>query len=134
MCHIDLAAGARVKPPTKKPTADDVDEDDDSDDDEAKGRRASAMEFEDVGGVVPDDDDEEEAEVAEVSAHPVRDHHGALALVFQREHFQKLRMQTRLTKEDKQLLQFDAVYGAIAREHLALAAAPRRTDRRQVRG
>ena len=73
MCHIDLAAEARVKPSTKKPTADAVDEDDGSDDDEAKERRAAAMEFEDVGGVVPDDDDDEEAEVTEVSAHPVRE-------------------------------------------------------------
>jgi len=101
LCHIDLAAEARVKPSVKKPTADVVDEDDDSDDDAAKKRRVATLEFEDIGGVAPDDDEDGEAEVTEVSAHPVRDHHDALALVFQREHFDKLRLKTRLSTDDK---------------------------------
>ena len=80
LCHIDLAAEARVKLTSKKPTAVAVDEDDDSGDDASK-RWKAPIEFEDLGGVVSDDADDEKVAVTEVSAHPLPDPYAAASLL-----------------------------------------------------
>ena len=47
--HVDLAAEARVKVPTKKPDVE-VDEDSDSDSEEKRQKKQSMIELVDVGG------------------------------------------------------------------------------------
>ena len=122
--HLDLAAEARVKPPTKKKDDAEVDEDTDGETEAADRKKRNAVELVDMGGGGDDDieHDVEDVPFSEVSSFPVHDHQRVIGFALQQGDLQTLQSKRRLSYSDKQLKGLDRAYGAMLKQNFAKPA------------
>ena len=119
LSHIELAAEARVRAPTKTLTADTVDEDYDSDVD---AKKQTNVELVDLGGGADDDAEDfaEDVGADEVSRFPIYDHQVAIDIALQRRALQQSLFKARLSHEDRTVRKLDAAYGGMLQGSFAL--------------
>ena len=121
VAHIELAAEARIKPPTKKKDDAEVDEDTESEAEAADHNRRRVVELVDVGGGGDDDvqEDTEDVPFNEVSSFPIHGHQKVIGLTLQQSDLQSLQSKRRFSYSDKQLMGLDLAYGAMLKQNFA---------------
>ena len=121
VAHIDLAAEARVKPPTRKMDDAETDEDTDSEADAERRTMKNCLELVDVGGGGLDEVIEESEDVAfnEVSSFPEHDPRRIMAFALQQDDLHTITSKRRLSYSDKQLQKLDQAYGAMLAQNFA---------------
>ncbi|MCP4003312.1 MAG: hypothetical protein GY725_03870, partial [bacterium] len=120
IAHIDLAAEARVKKPTRP--LQDAESEYDSDSDDGEHRTRPAMEFVDMGG---GDGDEQDVDVppCELSNFPLHEVTRTLSLCLQQEDIASLPFKTRKSQADLNLMRLNDAYGTLLQQNFAFDPA-----------
>ena len=123
IAHVDLAAEARVKKPTR-PREDSDSEHHESDSDCAEERPRPSMELVDMGGGGDDifDVHDDDVPPCEVSNFPLRDIARTLSLCLQQDDLAALPSKTRKSQSDLGLQHLDETYSSLLNQSFAVDA------------